>query len=84
MPSESRRPRLRHEHQLFGVGVERGVNQLVGDVRPVELGSVDVVHALCHGVAEDVQRLEAGGLACLLHVTTRPGRPEGTPFAGRS
>ena len=36
---------LGHEHQVLGVRVEGGVDQLVGDVGSVELGGVDVVDA---------------------------------------
>ena len=40
---------------MLGVRVQRGVDQLVGDVGPVELGGVEVVHAQLDGPPEHGQ-----------------------------
>jgi hypothetical protein len=62
------------------------VDQLVRNTRPVELGGINVVHALCHRVAEDVQRLltvewwpEHAGTGQLYGAEGPCGGPRGRP-----
>ena len=57
----ARRTDLGDQHEILGVGVERLVDQLVGDVRAVELGGVDVVDAGVDGPAQHRERLGAIG-----------------------
>ena len=47
---------LAHEDEVLGIGVQRGVDQLVRDVGPVVLGGVDVVDAQLDGPAQDGER----------------------------
>jgi hypothetical protein len=44
------------QHKVRRIGVEGGVDQLVGDVRPVELGGVDVVDTQLDGPAQHGER----------------------------
>jgi hypothetical protein len=47
---------LAYEHEVLGVWVERGVDQLVRDIGSVELGGVDVVDAQLDSPAKDGKR----------------------------
>ncbi len=47
---------LGDDHEIVGVGVQRFADQLVGDMRAVEVAGVDVIDAGRHGLAQDGER----------------------------
>src|ERR1700745_3741069 len=50
-----------HDHQVIGIRMQRLLNDLIGDMRPVEIAGIDVVHARCHSLAKNRDR--AGNIA---------------------
>src|SRR5581483_10917020 len=47
---------LGDDHEILGIGMERLADELVRDVRTIEVAGIDVVHARGDGLAEDGQR----------------------------
>lgn len=62
------RPDLGDDHQIIRIGMQRLADQMIGDVRAVEIAGVDVIDPACHRFAQHGQ----GGVAIL-------GRPPNTP-----
>src|SRR4029077_20629161 len=44
------------DHQIIGVRMQRLLNDLIGDMRTVEIAGVDVVHARCDSLAKNRDR----------------------------
>jgi hypothetical protein len=59
--ARSREARLGGDHEIVGVGMERLVDQLLGDRRSVGVGGVDEVHALLDRAPEHADRLVGVG-----------------------
>ena len=49
---------LGHDHQALGIGMQRLLNDLIGDMRAVVVAGIDVVHACGDGLAQN----RSGGL----------------------
>src|ERR1700691_5110134 len=47
------RPDFGHNDEVAGVGLQRFADQLIGDVRPVEVAGVDMIHTARHRFAQD-------------------------------
>jgi hypothetical protein len=52
---------LAHQHQVVGVGVQRGADQFVDDASSVELGGIDVVDTQLDSPLQHGQRRVPGG-----------------------
>src|ERR1700747_3312416 len=44
------------DHQVIGIRMQRLLNDLIGDMRTVEIAGIDVVHARCHSLAQNRDR----------------------------
>src|SRR5579872_6310879 len=47
---------LRHDHQVIGIRMQRLLNDLIGDVRTVEIAGIDVIHARADSLAQNRDR----------------------------
>jgi hypothetical protein len=47
---------LGHDDEAFGIRMERPLDQLIGDVRPVVVAGVDVIHAGLDGLSQHGER----------------------------
>ncbi len=48
----SRRSNFRHQYKVVWIGLKRFTEEFIGNVRPVELGGVDVIHPGVNSVPE--------------------------------
>src|SRR3984893_3811786 len=44
------------DHQIVGIRMQRLLNDLISDMRTVEIAGIDVVHARCHSLAQNRDR----------------------------
>ena len=47
---------LGHDHQIIGIGMQRLLDDLIGDMRTVEIAGIDVVHARRDSLAKNRDR----------------------------
>src|SRR5579862_909814 len=45
-----------HDHQVIGIRMQRLLNDLIGDMRTVEIAGIDMIHARCHSLAQNRDR----------------------------
>src|SRR6202007_2100781 len=45
-----------HDHQVIGIRMQRLLNDLIGDMRAIEIAGIDVIHARCDSLAKNRDR----------------------------